>query len=346
VSLQAVLEPLDFWKRLTGRSIEDAYNVLIRAGSTRFLVPLLRALQWAIALRHRALVARLAAFLRSRRPPAAVVSVMPNFNAVIRDSVRAACPGVPVIVLLTDIADFPPRFWMVPGLDRVIVGSERALGQAREMGLPPAVVSRSSGMILHPRFHPRPAAEVRAAFRRKLGIAEADRVLLLLFGGKGAPEIDPLAGALIDALPGWHAVAICGDNPPLHAAVSRRAAGAGGRLHALGFSDEVAAALSASDLLVTKPGPGSLAEAFHMRVPVIVASNASTVPQERYNTRFVEERGLGIVVGHWHEIPAAAAALAGDPDRMAAIRGNLAALPENHAVYEALTLIAAAARRG
>jgi UDP-N-acetylglucosamine:LPS N-acetylglucosamine transferase len=271
---------------------------------------------------------------------------MPNFNAVIRDAVRETHPGVPVLVLLTDFADFPPRFWMVPGLDRVIVGSERAEGQARELGLPAARVSRASGMVLHPRFHPRPDAEAREAFRRGLGIGPRARVVLLLFGGKGAPEIDPLSGALLESLPGWHVLAICGDNPPLHDRVSRRAASSGGRLHALGFTHEVAAALSASDLLVTKPGPGSLAEAFHMRVPVIVARNASTVPQERYNTRFVEERGLGIVVRHWRQIPLAAAALAADPDRMAAIRRSLEALPENRAVYEALTLIAAQARAG
>jgi len=124
VSLQAVLEPLDSWKRITGRSIEEAYNALVRGGSTRFLVPLLRVLHAAIRLRHRALVRRLADFLRERRP-VAVVSVMPNFNAVLRDAVREAHPGVPFVVLLTDFADFPPRFWIVGDLDRV-VGSERA----------------------------------------------------------------------------------------------------------------------------------------------------------------------------------------------------------------------------
>jgi 1,2-diacylglycerol 3-beta-galactosyltransferase len=345
VSLQAVLEPLDLWKRLTGSSIEDAYNTLIRAGSTRFLVPLLRVLQAAIALRHPALVRRLADFLRDRRPPAAVVSVMPNFNAVIRDAVAEAHPGVPFLVLLTDLADFPRRFWIVPGLDRVVVGSDRALAQARELGLPPARVSRTSGMVLHPRFHPRPGEEARSRFRHDLRIDPGAFVVLLLFGGKGAPEIDLLAGALLQARKDWHVVAICGDNAPLFEAVCRRAAGSEGRLHALGFTHDVAAALSASELLVTKPGPGSLAEAFHMRVPVIVVSNASTVPQERYNTRFVEERGLGIVVRHWREIPGAAAGLAADPGRLGTVRRNLAALPENRAVFEALTLIAAEARR-
>ena len=54
--------------------------------------------------------------------------------------------------------------------------------------------------------------------------------------------------------------------------------------------------LAASDLLVTKPGPGSLSEAFHQRVPVVVTRNVHTIPQERFNTDFVRDRGLGLVV--------------------------------------------------
>jgi UDP-N-acetylglucosamine:LPS N-acetylglucosamine transferase len=345
VSLQAVLEPLDFWKRATGHSIEAAYNAVIQGGSTRFLVPLLRVLHAVIRLRHRALVRQLALFLRERRP-AVVVSVMPNFNAVIRDAVRQAQPGVPFVVLLTDLADFPPRFWMVPGLDRVIVGSERATEQALELGLPRERISSTSGMVLHPRFHSLPGREAPAAFRRELGIDPDADVVLLLFGGKGAAEMDPLAGALLAALEDWHVVAICGDNPSLVEAMGRRAAGSGGRLHVLGFTQEVAAALAASDLLVAKPGPGVLAEAFHMRVPAIVPSNSSTVPQERYNARFLQEHGLGIVVSHWREIPREAAALAADPGRLREIRRKLQALPENRAVFEALALIGAEAGRG
>ena len=30
------------------------------------------------------------------------------------------------MVVLTDFADFPPRFWIEPGLDRVVVGTDEA----------------------------------------------------------------------------------------------------------------------------------------------------------------------------------------------------------------------------
>jgi hypothetical protein len=45
------------------------------------------------------------------------------------------------------------------------------------------------------------------------------------------------------------------------------------------------------------------------------------------------------VVRHWREIPRAVASLAAEPERLARLRANIAALPENKAVYEALEVI-------
>ncbi len=55
--------------------------------------------------------------------------------------------------------------------------------------------------------------------------------------------------------------------------------------------------MAASDVLVTKPGPGSLSEAFHQGLPVVVAENREHHPAWSASTpRFVAERGLGVVV--------------------------------------------------
>jgi UDP-N-acetylglucosamine:LPS N-acetylglucosamine transferase len=338
LNLQSLLVSLDPLKSLGGLSLEEAYNGLLQRGWTSFMVPLLRVLHGAIALRKRALCAALARHLADRRP-AAVVSVMPNFNAVIRDALRAAHPGVPFLVLLTDFADFPPHFWMEPGVDRVIVGSDRAVEQALEMGIPNERISRVSGMVLHPRFHRGEGRAARSGVRSALGLGNEAFVLLLLFGGKGSAEMEPLAARLLAASPSWTVIAICGDNPALFARLAPLEAAAGGRLRRLGFTDRVGDYMAASDVLITKSGPGSLAEAFHQGVPVVVTANRRTIPQERFNTRFVAERGLGLVVRHWREIPPAVATLAADPEGLATFRTNIAALPKNRAVYEALDVI-------
>lgn len=338
VNLQEVLAPLDFTRRLTGMPMEQAYNAMVRRGMTRFLGPMLKVFQATIRWRQRALSERLAAYLAGPRP-AAVVSLLPNFNAVFRDAVRRAHPGVPFVVLLTDLADFPPHFWIEPGVDRVIVGSEHAVAQAMGLGIPRPRVSRISGMLLHPRFYPCRGPAERARVRRELGIESGAFVVLVLFGGKGSPEMRPLCASLLEQPAEWRVIAICGDNPRLFESLRELELRSAGRLHRLGFTDRVADYMAASDLLVTKPGPGSLAEAFHQRLPVVVTCNPYTIPQERYNARFVEEEALGLVVSHWRQIPHAVARLATQPDLLQRCRAGIAALPENRAVYEALQVI-------
>ena len=333
-SLQAVLQPLDPLRRLTGLDIEQLYNALIRRRMTWHLVPLLRLLQWSIArLRHR-LTCRLAAHLRSH-PAAAVVSLAPNFNAVLRDAVRDALPGRPFHVLLTDLADFPPHFWMEPGLDGVFVATDEAAEQARRLGLR---AQRTSGMVLNPRFY-EPLASGRERVRRELGVPAEAPLLLLLFGGKGAPEMLPLARRLLEIDGRWHVAAVCGDNPRLFARMEALEAGAGGRLHRFGFTQRVHELMDAADLLLTKPGPGSLAEAFHRRVPVVVTLDARTIPQERFNARLVDELGVGVVARSWQGMADAARDLVRDRERLDGLRRKLDALPENRAVFELLSAL-------
>src|SRR5262245_14580241 len=339
LNLQEILAPEDLVKRSTGLSLEAGYNLILRRHWTVLLEPLLRLMHGAIRLRRRSLVRALRQDLAARPRPAAVLSVMPIFNGVIRDALAAAHPGVPFTVLLTDFADFPPRFWLEPGIRRAIVGTDRAAAQARQLGIPEECVSRVSGMVLNPRFYQLGGAEARARLRREMRIDDGFAVLLL-FGGKGSPEMEPLSERLLEGSHDFRVIAICGDNPELQRRLAPLVARANGRLHSIGFTDRVADFMAAADLLVTKPGPGSLAEAFQQGVPVVVVRDRHTIPQERFNTHFVEEHGLGVVVGGWPEIPDAVRALADDRARLDELRAAIQRLPANRAVYEVIDLLA------
>src|SRR5262245_22817847 len=214
LNMQEILAPEDLVRRSTGLSLEAGYNLILRRRWTVLLEPLLRLMHGAIRLRRRSLVKALTKHLAARSRPAAVLSVMPNFNGVIRDALAAAHPGVPFTVLLTDFADFPPRFWMEPGIGRVIAGTEHAAAQARQIGIPEEHIARVSGMVLHPRFYQMGGAEARARVRREMRIDDGF-VVLLLFGGKGSPEMEPLSERLVATSPAFRVVALCGDNPEL-----------------------------------------------------------------------------------------------------------------------------------
>lgn len=337
-NLSESLSEFDLLRRFGRRSIEETYNELLRSGRTKHLVPLLRLLHAASWLLHRPMVRALARRLAAERP-AAVLSVHPNFNALLRDATRRALPGAPFLVLMTDYADFPPHFWIEPGVDRLIVGSAQAHAQALQLGLPAERVTLSSGMVLNPRFYRTDPGEARVAVRAELALPAQAFVVLLLFGGKGAAEMAPLTEALLQADPDWYVVAICGKNAPLQEQLAGLAASTP-RLRVAGFTERVADFMAASDLLLTKPGPGSLAEAFQRGLPPVVTCNPGTIPQERHNAEMLAATGLGLVVPGWREMPAAAARVAREPGLHARLRAAIAALPPNRAVYEALDVVA------
>jgi UDP-N-acetylglucosamine:LPS N-acetylglucosamine transferase len=84
------------------------------------------------------------------------------------------------------------------------------------------------------------------------------------------------------------------------------------------------------DFFIGKPGPGSLSEALHLGLPVVVTRNAWTMPQERYNTQWVREQGFGLVLPSFRHIAPAVRQLLEELPRY---REKVAAL-RNRAVFE------------
>jgi UDP-N-acetylglucosamine:LPS N-acetylglucosamine transferase len=328
VNLQELLEPLDFIKRFTGLRIEDAYNeVLLRQGWTLGAAKVLKLLHFVIRQRHGRILRRLTEVWQERRPDL-VVSLIPNFNRVLLESVNAALPGVPFVTVITDMADYPPHFWLEPQEQYVVCGSGRAVEQARAMGFEEHQICATSGMVLHPRFYEK--VEASREDRNRLGLDPERLTGLLLFGGQGSREMLKIARELDRFHPNLQLILICGRNEALR----KQLEGEPLRMNRFieGFTREVPFYMQISDFLIGKPGPGSISEAVQMKLPVVVECNRWTLPQERYNAAWVKEKGAGIVLGSFREIGTAVEQLL-QPGVLDRLRSNAAAI-QNRAVFE------------
>jgi len=105
-----------------------------------------------------------------------------------------------------------------------------------------------------------------------------------------------------------------------------------------GFTREVPYYMQLSDFFAGKPGPGSISEALAMRLPVVVERNAWTLPQERYNTDWIRENQVGVVLKSFRDIDAGLRELL-DPVNFERFRSNAAAI-ENRAVFEIPEILA------
>jgi len=322
VNLQEILDPLDVFRKVTGLQLQEIYNQMLARGWTLGSAQGLKFMHGVIRVYHRQVVRLLEKHWAATRPDL-VVSLVPNFNRALFESLRRALPAVCYVTILTDIADYPPHFWMEKQDQFLICGSDKAVAQARALGYTEDRIFRASGMILRPGFY-QPVTVDRIAERKKLNLDPDRPTGLVLFGGQGSKVMLEIAGRLSDI----QLILICGKNTGL--ADRLRALPAKAPRYVEGFTSEIPYYMGLADFFIGKPGPGSISEAVAMGLPVIVERNIWTLPQERYNADWVLERNAGLVVPNFREIGGAVSKLLGGLPRYQAAVKQI----HNRAVFE------------
>jgi 1,2-diacylglycerol 3-beta-galactosyltransferase len=328
MNLQEVLDELDIFRKITRIRLQDLYNLALAKGWTLGSPYLLRLMHGVIRMYHRPSVRLLERYWRNH-PADMVVSLVPNFNRALYDSVRRGAPGVPFVTILTDLADYPPHFWMEKQDQYIICGTSRAFEQAENMGYRQDRIFLTSGMILRPQFYERINSDV-FDIRERLGLDPELPTALVLFGGEGSNVMYSIARSLGDSSLNMQLILICGRNQKL----KRRLENLTTRNKMLveGFTKEIPFFMSVADFFIGKPGPGSISEALQIRLPVIVEKNAWTLPQERFNADWVREQNVGVVLESFRQIESAVSALL-NGHRLSEMKARIATM-QNRAVFE------------
>ena len=288
VNLQEVLDPLDVFRKITRRRLQDLYNLVLARNWTLGSVLLLRGMHLVIRLYHPPQVRLLTRYWTEQRPDF-VVSLVPNFNRALFESLRAALPSVPFATVLTDLADYPPHFWMEKQPDQFFVcGSRFAYEQAAKLGHPESRTFLTSGMIVRPEFYEEQPSG-RAAGRQKLGLDPSLPTGLVMFGGEGSNAMKTIARRLGNSKRDLQLILVCGRNERLKRKL--KSLPTRNRLAVVGFTRHIPCLMSLSSSLLGSPAREAWPEAIQMRLPVIVEQNAWTLPQETRTTRLGDRAG-------------------------------------------------------
>lgn len=313
--------------------------------------PMIRMAPWAWAALYHASDSRLAMAVLRRtllslvdRPvvdaiaviqPAMIVSFHPLATQAATRAVRRR--RLPVVTVVTDLVTTHAA-WRCDAVDRIVVPSATAAQRCRldgnnqdrcvEIGLP--VPSQFCGGPLSP--------DERGVLRRALGMGERRFVVVLTGGGEGSGGMAKRAAALIEHCDDVDVVAICGRNLRLERRLSPLAARTGNRLRVEGFVHNMAEWLRCADVVVTKAGPGTIAEATCCAAPLLVTSH---VPgQEKGNTEFVVEAGAARHARGVRDLVAEIARLRTDPAALDAMRVASARLGYWSAAHDVAALLA------
>jgi len=329
VSIQDLLDPIDFIRKYTGIRFQDVYNIMLRRGWTAGTAQLIPLMHLVIRLSHGKQVGVLQRYWEQGRPDM-VVSLIPHYNRALKVTLDHVWPGTPFVTLLTDIADYPPHFWIERVDQHVICGSKMAARQAMEIGIPKEHVLLTSGMILNPRYYS-PLNLNRRAERMRRGLRPDLLTGLVMFGGEGSTEMLRIAKAVNREDSGIQLILLCGKNEEL--ADQLRAMNQRIPMFVQGFTRDVPLYMEISDFFIGKPGPGSISEALAKQLPVIVQRNAWTLAHERYNADWVEEIGVGLAVRDFTTGLAGAVRTMRAPATYERFRARAAEM-RNSAVYE------------
>jgi processive 1,2-diacylglycerol beta-glucosyltransferase len=273
--------------------------------------------------------ARLRALLDSFQPDV-VVSTHPTPAGAMSDLRRQGLTRVPHALVYTDFTVHSQ--WLHPIVDLYCVPAERIRALLIARGVEPERVL-TTGLPLRPEFE-EPADP--AVARQALGLDLDRPVVVAMAGTLGWTGKLPAAVRVLRDLP-LQAVIVAGRDERLGEHLKELARGARGGMRVIGYTPAIRQLMAAADLLVTKTGGVSLAEAIACELPVICFG--SLAGPERRNERFVVEAGaalrarsareLSSAVSHALAAPAALKALS---QRMGEIRRPAAA----HAVADAL----------
>jgi processive 1,2-diacylglycerol beta-glucosyltransferase len=233
--------------------------------------------------------------------------------------------------------------WLCQTVDRYYVAMPESAEYLARIGVPRDKL-RVTGIPVDPVF----AKPVNQSdVRRKFGLEEEARVLLVAAGGYGIGPIEQLVKDLLELGRAWQIVAIAGKAEKLRkrleavAITAGKLAGGRPRLVSVGFTNEMDEYMAAADLLIGKAGGLTTSEALARGLPMALVE---PIPgQEARNADHLLEAGVAI---RCNNLPAAAwkiASLLDQPERLAGMRraANAMARPDaaSRIVEDALGLI-------
>lgn len=231
--------------------------------------------------------------------PDLVISAHPLLNHLPRRVLRRwreenAWQPVPFATVITDLTTFHPA-WVDPKADLITVATEEAYQDVLRLRASPDRV-RILGLPVREVF--RHVPEDRKRLRERLGLARDLPLILLMSGGQGMGPVEEISTAIAQAGPDAQLAVVCGRNEKLKRRLEAKTWPIPTRV--LGFVEDVHLWMGASDVLVTKAGPGTIAEALICGLPMILYGH---IPgQEEGNVTFVLKREIGTYITQPREI--------------------------------------------
>jgi processive 1,2-diacylglycerol beta-glucosyltransferase len=232
----------------------------------------------------------------------------------------------PFLLVGVELMDFN-RAWIQPEVDLFLTTHADLAAELVAEGADAAKVV-TTGQPIDPAFASLPD---RRATREKLGIPQQSVQILILFGGTGHGNPERILAEVAKVRHPVEIVMVTGRNRRLENRLRKRC-GSSAQMRVLGWVDNMQEWMVASDLMISKPGGGTLTEGFACGLPML-AFDPLPGNEER-TCRWIEKWGAGLWIQKPEDLGPKIEALLTDSAQLAALRQKAAALARPHASRE------------
>jgi processive 1,2-diacylglycerol beta-glucosyltransferase len=298
-----ILGPLDPVRKFTFQKYtgEDLYNYGLRKGWNYFINNILAPIGISRIQAWQDQIKELAYNYLEKLRPDLIISVMGFFNASLLDAAKRL--NIPFLVVTTDLdtsnyiigiskPDYKKFYYSIPFDDQSIrekiKSAEIPESQIKVLGFPVR-----SDFLAQPDIK-----ELKIEF----GVPADKFVIMLLMGASGSKDLYNYLKALSKQKNPIHIIVCLGRNELMRRKIRRLMIPPHITLTVVGFTDRISDLMSISDVLVTKPGPNTLCEAFYKNLPVILDGTHSPLYWEFLNIDFVVKNKLGDVVSNYKQL--------------------------------------------
>ncbi|MDR3589843.1 MAG: glycosyltransferase [Negativicutes bacterium] len=193
--------------------------------------------------------------------------------------------SIPILAVVTDFVVH--RLWLYPEISRYFVAHDGLCDFLAEHGAG-AVQAYPFGIPVDEKFTYR---QDRGAVLKSLGLDPGLKTLLIMGGGAGVLPMPDIITACDKIGAHLQIIAVTGNNAALRRKLQDLSSRLrGSSLLSLGFVDNIHELMTAADLLVSKPGGMTVAEALCRELPLVIFR---PIPgQEEANTRYLVERSI------------------------------------------------------
>ncbi len=245
--------------------------------------------------------------------------------------------STPLVTVTTDFGLH--SYWILPESDYYIVADEACRHHLEAMGIEGRRIRVFGIPVLAAFGQPADQDEVR----KRLGLQPGRPTVLLLAGGFGISPIEQIVDGLKRVQTDFQLVAVAGRNRKLLGSLRARASQLSFSMKAVGFTDSMAEYMKASDIVITKPGGLTTAEALACGLPLMIIN---PIPgQEDMNSDMLLEQGAGVKAMHPVDVPYKLELVLGDPARLEAMKRAAQRLARPQAARDTAELIASIARQ-